>query len=304
MLNLFDLHCDTFTELFKRNINLDGNMTDVNVDELSGFSFCAETFATWVSGMETDPKGSMYDVFQYGKNELTRLRIPVIETGDDLKRCFKNGGTAAMLSLEGCDGITSTEDIDKLYTEGVRTVSLTWNGKNRFAGGALSGGGLTEEGRCLLRHISKTGMVPDLAHLNRQSFFDAVSVAENCIVTHSGVDAVVNHPRNLTDDQLRCIKERNGIVGICVYPGFIGDDPVDGFIRSIDRAMTLGLADNIAVGTDFDGAAMKPLIEKPSDLKLLYGKVAEFYGSREIADKIFYKNAYNFYVNVLTNKNK
>lgn len=303
MLNLFDLHCDTFTELYKKKANLDGDMTDVNVDELSGFDFYIGTFAVWVSGREKDPGGYMTGVLKAGKKELERLDIPVISDSRDLLSA-KEKKTAAMLSLEGCGGITSTEDIDKLYTEGVRTVSLTWNGKNRFAGGALSDGGLTEEGRDLLKHVSKTGMVPDLAHLNRQSFFDALSVAENCIVTHSGVDAVVNHPRNLTDDQLRCIKEQNGIVGICVYPGFIGDDPVDGFIRSIDHAMTLGLADNIAVGTDFDGAAMKPPVEKPSDLKFLYGKVTEFYGSKEIADKIFFKNAYNFYVNVLTNKNK
>ncbi len=296
-MRIFDLHCDTFCELFDRKLSLDNAETAVNLSELSQFETAIQTFAVFLHPVIPDSLKRYTDVLSYGKRCLKTANIEVVKTAEDLKK----GGKKALLSVEG--GVPSFDPgfIETLYRDGIRTVSLTWNYDNPFAGGALETGSLTALGKSAVRELNTFDMVTDLSHLNRKSFFEVAQIAEHPIATHTGVDYVKRHPRNLTDDQLKMLRDKNGLVGLCVYPEFIGSDLFDGFYCSLTHCLELGLEDNLSIGSDFDGAEMHENLNKLSDLKRLYAFLCKKNLGKSILDKLFFENSYKFYNMVLTN---
>ena len=142
-------------------------------------------------------------------------------------------------------------------------------------------------------------MICDLAHMYRQGFFEAVSIAERPIVTHACCDFLHNHPRNLTDQQLKIIAQKNGLIGLCLYPVFLGDgDVFENVYRHIFHLLELDLEDSISIGSDFDGADMSDTLSDISKILTLYRYLSKRGIKNDVLDKVFYKNANNFFVNL------
>ena len=297
-MKIFDLHCDTFTEVYDRNVSLFDRDLAVNMTELSNFSTAVQIFAVFLRPDEPDTVNRYRDVLQYGKRCLHKAGITVCTEAEHLK-CK---GIKAMLSVEGCVPGFDPKVIKQMYLDGVRTVSLTWNYDNSLAGGALGEGDLTRLGSAAVEELNRCRMVTDLSHLNRRSFYSAAEKAEYVAATHTGVDAVVPNPRNLTDDQLRVIRDKRGLIGLCIYPVFMGADPFQGFFESVSHCLMLGLEDNIAIGTDFDGAEMSKNLSRPSHLKELYAFLLGKGLEKRLCDKIFFENSRKFYNRVLTKR--
>ena len=295
-MKIFDLHCDTFTELYDRETSLFDESLSVNKSELCGFDTAVQTFAVFLRPDEQDSVGRYSKVLACGKRRLCDAGIEICTK----QRQLKAKGVKAMLSVEGGVPSFSPDFIETMRLDGVRTVSVTWNSDNVLAGGALGTGGLTNLGRNVISELNRCNMVTDLSHLNRRSFFEAVETADTVAATHSGIDALVKHPRNLTDAQLKAVKEKRGIIGLCVYPDFIGDDVFEGFYRAVIHCLELGLENNIAIGTDFDGAKMSRKLSKVSQLSGLYEFLIQRKIGKEQCDKIFYENSAEFYSNVMT----
>lgn len=296
-MKIFDLHCDTFCELFNRKTTLNDTSLAVNIGELSQFETAVQTFAVFLHPKFNDTAYRYTEVLQYGKKALRDVGISVCID----KKSINGDGIKALLSVEGGVPDFNPKFVEKMYLDGIRTVSLTWNYNNPLAGGSLDDGSLTALGEEIIKEINRFKMTVDLSHLNQNSFFEVIEKADSVVATHSGVFATVEHKRNLTDEQLKLIKEKNGIIGLTVYPDFIGENPFLGFYNAVLHCLELGLEDNLSLGTDFDGAEMHESLSKTSHLENLYQYLIDKNIPNTVIDKIFFENSKKFYNRVLTN---
>ncbi len=301
-MRIFDLHNDTFSKITDQNLTLTDKRLAVNCGGMNKYKTAVCQFAVWLSGQEQNAYDRYKKVLENGKAEFKKHGIKICTTANDLES-VKDTGKAALLSLEGGIVINSTEMVESLFRDGIRTVSLTWNHDNDLAGGALGQGALTDFGKAVIQKLNQNKMVLDLSHLNRKSFFDCLEYARYVAATHTGLDALVPHKRNLTDEQLKTIKQKRGLIGLCLYPEFIGQNVMEDFTKAVEHALDLGLEDNLSLGSDFDGADMNKELCCLADVGSLYEKCEKIFGNT-IAEKIFFYNSYNFYVNVLTNGHK
>ncbi len=300
-MQIFDLHNDTFTELFDLHTTLDDTRLSVNTYGLKQFRRSVCSYAVWLSGNEISPIDRYRRVLQNGKQQLNDNGIGLCLTADDLLSRERH---LALLSLEGGAVIDSVERVNALYNDGIRTVSLTWNYDNHLAGGALENGSLTTFGAEVIKGLNEYNIALDLSHLNRKSFFDALKFTKFPLVTHAGLSFLVENKRNLTDEQVRAVSQKGGLIGLCFYNKFIGPKNVtEGFLRAVDSLLSLGCEDNIAIGSDFDGALMDLPPKNLAEMPTFYEKCKNCFG-QVVTDKLFFYNSYNFYVNVLTNKKK
>ena len=176
-------------------------------------------------------------------------------------RCTqKNWGFCVM--MEGADLLESPEDLARIWESGVRVMSLTWNEENQWAGGAKSDGRLTTKGREFLTEMERIGFILDVSHLNEKSFWDVMRVWDGQVVaTHSNCHRICPHPRNLKDEQIKELRDREAVVGILLFNGFLNPDWTEGDKRlSMDAVCAhayhlleiLGES-GVGLGSDFDG---------------------------------------------------
>jgi membrane dipeptidase len=163
-----------------------------------------------------------------------------------------------ILHLEGCKPLEGDlSALHTLYRLGVRSAQLTWNVRNEVADGVMerrTGGGLSRFGVEVVQEMNRLGMVVDLAHIAEAGFWQTLEVAQApVVVTHANARAILDHPRNLSDDQLRAIGESGGVVGAHCLPAYV--DPEN---RTLDRlidhvlhmAEVIGI-ERVGLGPDF-----------------------------------------------------
>jgi membrane dipeptidase len=167
-----------------------------------------------------------------------------------------------VLAIENGDALGGqVAALDELYRQGVRMLALTWNSSNVLADGALGRdhGGLTDLGRAVLARMEELGMVVDVSHLSERSFWHAMNATRGPIVaSHSNASGLHPHPRNLTDEQLRAIAARGGVVGVNFYSGFLGLPTLARVLEHIDYMVKVMGVDHVALGSDFDGIPQAP----------------------------------------------
>ena len=185
--------------------------------------------------------------------------LELVRTAGEAERAKAAGKKYAFLAVEGMDAIgDDLNGIDHYADLGVRLGMLTWNGENRLATGA--GGdpysGLTELGRQAVRRMGTRNIVMDVSHLNDGGFWDAMKTAEGSVVaSHSNCRALCDVRRNLTDDQLRAIRDSGGIVGLNVHHAFVHEDREKQTAEMLARhaahmAEVMGV-EHVACGFDF-----------------------------------------------------
>jgi membrane dipeptidase len=183
--------------------------------------------------------------------------VGVATSVEEIDRLVAAGRLAWVLAVENASALGGDPDrVDALFRRGVRMMSLTWNASNGLADGALESrhGGLTSLGRRVLERMQAVGMVVDVSHLSERSFWDVLAATRGPVVaSHSNAAGRVPHPRNLTDDQLRAIARRGGVVGVNFYPAFTGGPTRDRVVEQIDYLVRLLGPDHVALGSDFDG---------------------------------------------------
>ncbi|MEX2542897.1 MAG: membrane dipeptidase [Trueperaceae bacterium] len=165
-----------------------------------------------------------------------------------------------LLVLEGgrpLDGDLAT--LRQFFRLGIRCLLLTWNGRNELGDGVGEGttaGGLSRFGREVVVEMRKLGMVLDLSHLAERGFYDAVDLYDGPVVaTHSNSRKLHDHPRNLTDDQIRRVAETGGVVGVAFMPAFLSERPtVETVVDHIEHIAELVGADHVGIGPDFSYA--------------------------------------------------
>ncbi len=276
-MNYFDLHCDTAYELYKRSLpfcNKELSVTDIN-----SFENWVQTFAIWIKDDCKNPFG-LY------KNIL-----------NDIKQKLKNApqSLTSIFSVEG--GAVIETDLDRveiLKNDGIKMLTLTWNGENSIAGGCKTDNGLTNFGKSVIKKLNGLKIATDLSHLNQKSFYSAIDISKYPIASHSNCYDICQHPRNLTIEQIKLITEKNGVIGLTFYPLFLGENVFEKIYENIYFLCDNGLENHIALGSDFDGGEMDQNLNNIGKIPNLYNFLKSKGLNDALLDKIFYKNAYKF----------
>ena len=306
-MKLFDLHCDTIGECYKNKLSLRRSVLNVSLDKAKEIERYTQVFAVWIPDELRGKSATDYfnNVCDYYCKEL-ELNKDLIVNFADAKKDEKR--VKAILAIEGGAALAGdTENIYKVYEKGVRILTLTWNAKNEIASGAFcENGGLTSFGKDVLKRMEKLKMVIDVSHLNRESFFD---VAENTtlpfIASHSNADIVetnAGRKRNLTDEQIEIIKERNGLIGLNFYKEFLDVDNktgVDALKVHLDYLLNKGCENIIALGSDFDGCDLSEGITGLESMESVYNSLINDGFSKNLIDDLFYNNAERFFRNFI-----
>lgn len=173
--------------------------------------------------------------------------------------------------------------------------SLTHNGRNSLAGGALENGRLTSLGKFVVRKLNGAGIAVDVAHLGKESFNEVAALAERLIDSHTGLNCVCNHPRNLSDEQAQIILERGGIVGLTAVADFLGGNEADDYAGTINSFVQKFGIDGACIGTDFNGTQPLNGLTNYNDFENIANKLLSFGYTENDISKIFYDNANNYF---------
>lgn len=305
MFDLFDLHCDTLYECYKNGYNLRNDKLAVSIQNLQNFEKHCQIFAIWINDNLKNPYALYMQILNDAiyNFQSNAKDIVMCKTKSEVKDTLEQNKSVAFLSVEGGALIENEPArVEQINSDGVKIITLTWNKGNGLAGGAKSYGKLTKLGNDVIRRMNRLNMAVDLSHLNSKSFYSCITHADNVLATHSDCSAVNKHKRNLTDEQLKLIKAKNGIVGICFYPEFLGDgDVYDKVYSNVSHMLDLGLENCLSIGSDFDGATMSPKLKNPADIEKLHEFLCDKGIDSLTLKKLFFNNAYKFYDKLLTN---
>ena len=265
-----DTHCDTPMK-FDQKIRFDKRDPRILVDlhKMTEGHLDATIMVAYLRQMERD-KASLDAAFAKADRLLNEIEemvahsaesVGIAYTPDDLYRLKREGRRALMLGIE--NGYAIGDDptrIEYFRRRGVVYMTLCHNGDNDLcdsARGNAEHGGLSALGRKVISEMNRVGMMVDLSHAAESTFYQAIEASATPIVcSHSSARALCDHPRNLTDDQLRALAASGGVVQTCLYDGFLrkeGGATIDDAIRHIRHMVDVAGIDHVGIGTDFDG---------------------------------------------------
>ena len=230
------------------------------------------------------------------KKYLKKQKFPILN--GDLT------SSGALLSVENAGFLADDiSRIYKLHRDGVCMLSLTWNGDNGLASGADGVGGITSKGRDVIKIMNELGMALDISHLSHKAALEAIELADNVLATHSCIYSLNPHKRNLKDEVILSLKEKQGIIGLCFYPLFLGNDNVfKALTRCTEYLFSLGLEKHISFGSDFDGADMSPMLSQTAHIQSLFDEFCRMGLKKSLINGIFYENAIAFFGKICENK--
>lgn len=265
-----DTHSDTPMK-FDQQIRFDQRDPRILVDlhKMSEGHLDATIMVAYLRQMERD-KASLEAAFTKAERLLTEIEAMVAQnadsvgiayTPDDLYRLKHEGRRALMLGIENGYAIgDNPKRIEHFRQRGVVYMTLCHNGDNDLcdsARGNAEHGGLSDFGRRVIEEMNRVGMMVDLSHAAESSFYQAIETSRTPIVcSHSSTRALCDHPRNLTDDQLRALAASGGVAQVCLYDGFLrkeGGATIDDAVRHIKHMVQVAGIDHVGIGTDFDG---------------------------------------------------
>lgn len=264
-----DAHCDTLTHMLDTGRKLGELSTSGHLDlpRMKAGGIDVQFFAVFVHPSTKKYLRRAMELidFFYQQIEDNKDEIKMVTGASEIDLALNSGKKAAILSVEGGHVLEGSIGVLRiLYRLGVRCLTLTWNGRNEIADGVAergTGGGLTEFGKRVVREMNKLGMLVDVSHLSGAGFKDVLTISEAPIIaSHSNCCSVYEHPRNLTDEQIVALANKDGVIGINFYPEFIGkgEASLDAIIDHIDHIISLVGSDHLGLGSDFDGIDKTP----------------------------------------------
>ncbi len=187
--------------------------------------------------------------------------IAIARTPEELYRHKAEGKKSIMLGIENGYAIgKEIALIEHFRRRGVVYMTLCHNGDNDLCDSARGNnehGGISPLGEKAIREMNRTGMMVDLSHASEKSFYDALQISSTPIVcSHSSSRALCDHPRNLTDDQLRALAAHGGVAQVTLYSGFLRKESPATIIDAIshlDHMIDIMGIEHVGIGTDFDG---------------------------------------------------
>lgn len=308
---MIDLHCDTASRLYYEGEKLKENKFSVDIKKLKEGKANGQVFAHFI---ELDKCKNPYEEFLSMHNNFLKEindnkdSISIVTNIDELKLINNKGKIGAFLSIEEGEVLEGrVERVKEVYDKGIRIITLTWNFPNKIGYPNVDfihkDKGLSECGKDIVAEMERVGIIPDVSHLSDKGFFDVLDICKKpFIATHSNARSIKDHPRNLTDDMIRKLSEKGGIMGINFCSNFLGESEIaklDDIVRHIDHIRNVGGIDVIALGSDFDGIGNKVEIEDIGKMELLAYKLKQNGYKESEIDKILVKNAIRLFNDVL-----
>lgn len=307
MVKFIDLHCDTLTKCFETSQNLYENNLHIDIKKINNFMPSVQVYAIWL-------KKSLYkngytqtkNIIDFFDNQILKNQkyISKATNFNDILKNQKLNKHSAILSIEGFECLMGDlNKIDDLFQYGVRMASLCWNYENDFGYGAWQNQklGLKDLGKLAIKKLNSLNIIIDVSHLNEAGFWDVYNISEKpFLASHSNCFSLCNNSRNLKDEQIKAIKDKNGLIGINLYKNFLTNSKlasIDDIYFHINHIAKLIGFENICLGGDLDGIDDMPQkIENLLGYKVLFNELKNKF-SLNILEKIFFENAYNFFKN-------
>lgn len=272
-MKVIDTHCDALVKLQNEKIGKrhkvngvdyrSANFLDTNFNRLQKGEVKVQFFAIFIyPDVPSDQK------WQYACDQIDIFYEDILGKNPEMKHIknwgdidnLKEGEIGAVLSLEGADAIgNDVRKLRHLYRLGVLAVGLTWNNANLCADGVGEPrlGGLTSLGKEVVKLNNKNKVLTDVSHISERGFWDTMDISEYPFASHSNAKAICDHPRNLTDEQIKALFDKGGTIHVVFNPPFIKKDSTKAtfsdLIKHIDHLCSLGGRNKVGFGSDFDG---------------------------------------------------
>lgn len=303
--SVVDSHCDALLKLWEQP-NRDfrnSKEIDANYERLLKGNVKLQFFAVFVEPwikQEQKFQVVLEQIDLFYTKVLTQPKIRHIRHWGEIDTLVE-GEIGAILALEGVDAIG--DDLTKLSLLrhlGVLSVGLTWNQANLAADGVGEerGAGLTSFGKEIVQFLNHQKMLTDVSHLSVKGFWDVMELATKPIASHSNARALCSHQRNLDDDQIRALVNKDGYIGLVFHPLFLvneGVAKIKHIVEHIDHFCALGARDHIGFGSDFDGISSYVHHLRHSGHFGYLAEQLETYYSSSFVKQLMYENAIAFF---------
>jgi membrane dipeptidase len=327
IMRVVDLHCDTILRIGipkklngvpngsngipKEPIELRKNNLNVDIEKLKKAKSLAQFFALFIYLKdEFDPMEKCLEMLDrlYIEIDKNKEDISLARNYNELMKNDKSGRLSAFITIEEGGAIKGKlEHLRNFYRLGVRLITLTWNFPNEIGYPncmpEYMNTGLTSFGEEVVREMNNLGMLIDVSHLSDGGFHDVARLSiKPFVASHSNARALCPHTRNLTDDMIKILSNKGGVMGINFEREFLGNkeiSTVEEMVKHIKHIRNVGGIDVIALGTDYDGINQQLEIENIGQIsKLISGLQNVGFTEGEI-EKILYRNALRVIKDVL-----
>lgn len=217
-------------------------------------------------------------------------------TGAKVDEAVRRGKMAALLSIEGADLLDCEErNLETARSWGVRLLNPVWNRANSLCGTNCEepDRGLSQKGKRFVRQMEEMDIYPDMSHISDAGFWDVIKTAQGPVVaSHSNARVLCPHPRNLTDDQFRAIRDSGGIVGLNLYRDFVGPQgTMEELTAHVEHFLNLGGEKTLCLGGDLDGCeALAAGMQGIQDVPKLYAALQARGYSESLLEDVFWNN--------------
>ncbi|MEJ9282063.1 dipeptidase [Ureibacillus thermosphaericus] len=267
-MKVVDLHCDVLEKLARfedANFRNDSRISS-NFERLKAGNVKIQVFAIFIHPdipQEQKFQEALRQIEAFNKYVLKEPEMVHIKDWKQIDE-LEEGQIGAVLSLEGCDAID--DDLEKLkiiLDAGVKIVGLTWNYENKVGYGTSEDAtkGIKPFGKKVIELLNERDIIIDVAHLNERGFYELLPLAKKVIASHCNSRTLCDHPRNLTDEQVKMLVEKGGRIHVVFYPPFIEKEKktttIEKLVEHIKYLANLVGVEHIGFGSDFDG--MDPL---------------------------------------------
>lgn len=333
MTSIVDFHCDTLYKLSDCPdcffLPSGQSRSHVSYEGLCSSGTLLQCFALFTDLYDdtlSSPISRLRKQFSCFQKILTRSNghILQVRTAADLSACLSQKKIGALLTMEeSCLSADPLSLLPEFSALGIRIATLTWDYPNLLGTTALnvipsqkqqtnnpfSGltqlyapqSGLAPLGHDFLAEAERLGILIDVSHLSDASFYDVARHSKRpFLATHSNARSLCTHPRNLTDDMLRIIGERGGVVGLTLHEPYLISGPatpeelLNALVRHAKHILSVAGDQALVLGTDFDGIPGNGAISDITQLYRLEDLFLKAGLSATIIDKIMYRNALTF----------
>lgn len=328
-----DFHCDTISVLYNQDNSSETllhNRLQVDAHRLSKTHYLLQHFAIFIDMKKYEnPYETALSMLDYyhGQLDLCHELLAPVLYADDLENAVKQEKTAAIATIEEggiLDG--DIQRLDTLYQQGVRLFTLTWNyencigapnnlyyGKNVFPTVPNNKSGLTAFGKEVVARCEELGIIVDVSHLSDAGFFDVYDMCTKPFVaSHSNARSICPHVRNMSDDMIKKLSEKGGLIGINFCPAFVESPFLDtsspnpemhwsplgtigSMLHHIRHIYNTGGIGCLAMGSDFDGIERKLELDDVSLMPMLWEALKKDGFTESQIDAILFQNMLHFY---------
>ena len=321
-MKVIDMHCDTMKAILDnrdigKNTNLKNNNLTVDIEKMKQGDYMLQVFAAYTNIKEGDSLVNVLRTIDLFHNEIEANKddIGIVLTYNDILKNIEQNKMSALLSIEEgacCKG--NIQLLRNFYRLGVRMMTLTWNYENELGfpneiidDKLVLDRGLKKAGFEFIEEMENLGIIIDVSHLSDAGFYDILNNTKKPFVaSHSNSRSICGHRRNMTDDMIKKLANRGGVMGLNFYSCFLNNNSTDDDMSKIDDMIdhvkhikNIGGIEVIGLGSDFDGIDCKVEIENASKMQILAEKMKKEGFTENEVEHIFYKNVLNLFKEIL-----